>query len=161
MKQELAIIRASREALPPGVDAIKPSVSASRREVREATDFVMREALESNDLATLAAAAARLMLTTATVVDRHGIEPDVTDLIEAMRALVEDSRAVLDRGLMIDAHATARCGAVMVELAVRGLCAALNFPYGDLLAAVHAGENVAAVLVKSGHISAEKCPDSA
>ena len=62
----------------------------------------------------------------------------------------------MDRGLMLRNWETVRCGSVMLELTVRGICAALSVPYDIVLAEVlraqQAGENPAIrrVLTEAG-----------
>jgi hypothetical protein len=152
MKFELDLVRAGKKPVPDGVAEIKQSVTMSRRDIRLISDEVIGNALLKNDLPSLAASCCGLMLTVAKAVDDHDIEPDVPDFIEAAQALIEDARAVIDRGLQIDRDEVAKVGAVMVELTVRGICAALNFPYDDLMRAVAAGLDVREVLVASGHV---------
>lgn len=65
--------------------------------------------------------------------------PSIEDFREASVALIEDARAVFDRGVMVDDMATMRCGAVMLELTVRGMCAALGQDYEEAMRAVHEG----------------------
>lgn len=153
MKQELDIIRAGAEPLPAGVFKLKPSTTESRRNLRLLSDEVLDWAHGNANIAGLATACSALMLAVARIVDAHDIEPDVPNFLEAVQALIEKSRAVMDKGLMIDSPETSKCGAVMMELSVRGIAAALNLPYGELLQTVKDGGDVGALLVKSGHIS--------
>lgn len=157
MKEELEIVRAARpaeEPLPEGVERLKQPTVASRRAVRELSDFVIHDALRRDDLPGLAVSLAKLMLGVAAVIDRYDVEPHVGDFVEAATALIEDARTVMDRGLTIQDWNTVKCGAVMLEITVRGIAAALNFPYSSLLEVAQNGGDARAVLVASGHLEA-------
>lgn len=154
MKHELDLLRAS-VAHDPAAPA-----APSRKEVRQATDALINDALLRDDLPGLVTLSCASMCAVATVLLRHGHEPGVADLVEGTQALIESGRDVLDRGLMLQSADTINCGAVMLELAVRGLCAALGVPYDQALAEVvrarTAGEgpDVRAVLADAGLIPA-------
>jgi hypothetical protein len=138
MKQEMALVAATCDPTLAG--------NAARKTLREQTDVLIREALQLNSLPALAAHAGQVMLTVAQILVNAQAEPDVPDLIEATQALIEDGRAVMDRGLMIDSRETLLCGAVMLELACRGIFHALGLPYEAVLSAVLAGVDLAALL---------------
>jgi hypothetical protein len=150
MKQELALVKGSVTPDP------KASTTAARKELREATDRVIHDALLIDDLPGLVQLSAETMLAVATVLARYEQDPDVRDLVEAAQAHIEHGRAVMDKGLMLASWETVRCGAVMLELTVRGICAALSAPYDLVLAEVlrarQAGENPAIrrVLTEAG-----------
>lgn len=154
MRTELDLLRAT---VTPDPDQ---RTEPSRKVLRETTDTLIHGALLVNDLPELVRLSAETMVCTATVLLRYAQEPDVPDLVEAAQALIEDSRTVMDRGLMLKDWATTRTGAVMLELTVRGICAALSVPYDAVLAEVHraqrAGENAAIrpILVKAGLLKA-------
>lgn len=153
MKQELEIIRA-------GVVKIKPSTNDSRRSLRVLSDALLQWAHGNASIEGLATGCGALMLDVARIVDAHDVEPDIPNFLEAIQAVVETGRAVMDKGLMIDSPETTKCGAVMMEISVRGIAAALNLPYGELLQTVKDGGDVQALLVKSGHISVPSDNDS-
>ncbi len=130
VKHELDLLRGSVAHEPTA------PVAPTRKAVREATDALIHDALLRDDLPALVATSATVMCAVATALLRHGHEPDVADLVEGTQALIESGRDVLDRGLMLQSAETIKCGSVMLELAVRGLCAALSVPYDAALAEV-------------------------
>jgi hypothetical protein len=160
MKHEFALLRSSITSDP------KAPTAPARKELRQVTDRLINDALLLDDLPELVLLSADTMVTVASTLLRYEIEPDVRDLVEATQALIESSRAVMDRGLLMTSWETVRCGAVMVELTVRGLCAALTIPYDDVLAEVHrarqAGENPAVrrILTEAGLIRDDSAGDS-
>jgi hypothetical protein len=113
-------------------DATAP-VAPTRKALREATDALMNDGLATGELVEAVTRACDVMCTVAAGLVRHGYEPGVADLVEATCASIENARAVLDKGLMLQDAATVNCGAVMVELTVRGMCAALGVPYDSAL----------------------------
>lgn len=155
MRFELDTLRASVAVEP---DA--PS-NPTRKELREATDRLIHSALLVNDLPELVHLSAETMCTVATALLRFNREPTVPDFVEASQALIEQGRAVMDKGLMLRSWETVSCGAVMLELTVRGICAALSVPYDRVLVEVHrarvAGENaqVRQILIDAGLVAAE------
>lgn len=114
----------------------RPVESTIRREVRQATDHVMREA---DTLSALLSGCCVTMLAVARGLERCAQEPSIGDFREASVALIEDARAVFDRGVMVDDMETMRCGAVMMELVMRGMFAALGQDYEASMRAVHEG----------------------
>jgi hypothetical protein len=151
MRFELSLVAESAGAI-----ADKRDATPARKALREATDDLIHNALLIDDLPELVTLSARAMLQVATTLYQRELEPDVQDLVQATQALIEDSRTVMDRGLMLHDQPTAQCGAVMVELVIRGLCATLSVPYDDVLREVHraqlAGENpmVRPILERAG-----------
>lgn len=117
-----------------------PSTEA-RRDVRVITDAFIFDALRANQMQPLLDGACDTMLTLARALNRHSIEAEVPDFMEAAVALIEDARTVFDAGMRVDDHDRAKIGAVMLELAVRGILAALDKPYYELMKARHAQEN--------------------
>ncbi len=161
MRFELDTLRAS---VPPDPDA---RTEPTRKQLREATDAVIHDALLVNDLPELVRLSAEAMCSVATALLRFELDPQVPDFVEAAQALIEDGRAVMDKGLMLRGWETTRCGAVMLEITVRGICAALSVPYDKVLAEVHraqqAGENagrsaadVRAILIEAGLLLKEE-----
>lgn len=150
MRFELALVR----------DAVAPDPGQrsdpSRKRLREVTDALIHDALLVDQLPELVRLSAETMCTVAETLLIFEIEPDVRDLVEATQALIEDSRAVMDKGLLLRSWETVRCGAVMLELVVRGLCATLSVPYDEVLAEVHrarlANENprIREILIAAG-----------
>ena len=161
MRFELDLLR---DTVPADADA---RTEPARKALREATDAIIHDALMIDDLPALVRLSAEAMLTVAASLLQYSVEPDVRDLVDAAQALIEDSRAVMDRGLMLRSWETVRCGAVMMELTVRGLCAALSVPYDAVLREVHraqrAGEipAVRQVLVDAGLITREAGDEAA
>ena len=100
---------------------------------------MIHEGLKPDNMATLIATICRAMLDVAHAVDDHDAEPDVEDFVEAAIAHIENGRSVIDKGLTIDDMPTIKCGAVMLEITVRGICAALSISYEDAMRAVHEG----------------------
>ncbi len=161
MKAEMDLCRASVTPDP------KASTTPDRKALREATDGLIHDALLIDDLPGLVQASADTMLRVAAALLRFEQDPDVADLVEATRASIENGRAVMDKGLLLGSWETVRCGAVMLELTARGLCAALSVPYDLVLAEVHratlAGENPAIrrVLTDAGLLTPEPTHETA
>jgi hypothetical protein len=159
MRFELDLLR---ESVPPDPEQ---RTEPTRKHLRETTDALIHGALLVNDLPELVRMSAETMCSVATALLRFEINPDVPDFVEASQALIEDGRAVMDRGLTLRSWETTRIGAVMLEIAVRGICAALSVPYDKVLPEVHraqlAGENanVRAILIEAGLLKAEE-PES-
>lgn len=152
MRAELDLCRSSVTPNP-----TEPTTT-SRRALRETTDDLIHSALLVNDLPGLIGLSAETMVCVAQTLLKYEQDPQVPDFVEAAQASIEQGRAVMDRGLMINSWETVRCGAVMLELTVRGICAALSAPYDTVLAEVlraqQAGENpnIRRVLVEAGVI---------
>lgn len=150
MRFELELVRAA--VAPDPTQRSEPS----RKRLREVTDTLINDALLLDDLPELVRLSAETMCTVAETLLIYEVEPDVRDLVEATQALIETARAVMDKGLLLRSWETTRCGAVMLEVAVRGLCATLSVPYDAVLAEVHrarvAGENprVRQILIEAG-----------
>ena len=148
------------------IDLVRPSVQPApgdstapiRKELRQTTDELIHSALLVNDLPELVRLSAETMCIVARALVRFENDPQVPDFVEASQALIEQGRAVMDKGLLLRNSETINCGAVMLELTVRGICAALSVPYDQVLTEVHrariAGENAAVrpILVKAGLI---------
>lgn len=146
------------------IDLVRPTVqpdpaaptAPTRKEIREVTDQLLHDALLVNDLPELVLLSAETMCTVATALIRFDKDPTVPDFVEAAQALIEQGRAVMDKGLMLRSPETINCGAVMLELTVRGICAALSVPYDEVLTeVVRAREQdrnpeVRRILVKAG-----------
>ena len=139
MKFELDLLRAGATPDP------QAPTEPTRRAVRQATDAVIFDALLVNDLPELVRLSAEAMCAVAEGLLRYELDPEVPDFVEASQALIECGRDVMDRGLLLRSWETTRCGAVMLEVTVRGICAALGVPYDRVLSEVHraqqAGEN--------------------
>jgi hypothetical protein len=137
------------------------STAPARKQLRETTDDLIHGALLVNDLPELISLSGQSILCVAGVLLQYAQDPQVPDFVEAVQAHIESGRAVMDRGLMLNDWATARCGAVMLEITVRGVCAALSVPYDLILAEVHraqqAGESPAIrrILTEAGVIKPE------
>lgn len=114
-----------REPVPLG----RVPTTEARRDVRVITDALIFDALRANKIPPLVGACCDTMLTLARALNRHGIDPEVPDFIEAAVALIEDARTVFDAGMRVDDMGRAKIGAVMLEVAVRGICAALSIDY--------------------------------
>jgi hypothetical protein len=139
MKTELAIVRRGRQPAVLTIDPKKLPTTPSRKRIRESTDAVIHEALKRDDMPALIRTMCTVMLEVAQTLDIHDEEPDVADLVEAAQALIEAGRAVMDRGLQLQSWETTKCGAVMLELTVRGMFAACSIPYDEALLAVYEG----------------------
>jgi hypothetical protein len=152
MKQELDLCRASVTPNP------TDSTTTNRRALRETTDDLIHNALMVDDLPGLVGLSAETMLCVAGILLKYGQEPDVRDLVEAAQAHIESGRAVMDKGLMLNSWETVKCGSVMLELTVRGICAALSVPYDLVLAEAHRAQqvgenpNIRRVLTEAGVI---------
>ncbi len=139
----------------------------TRRDLRETTDRLIHDALLVNDLPELVLLSADAMRSVAQALLRYGQNPQVPDFVEGAQALVEQGRAVMDKGLLLNSWETVRCGAVMLELTVRGICAALSVPYDPVLTEVHragmAGEAPAVrrILIEAGLLTEPKENDDA
>lgn len=128
MRHELDLVR-------PGVIVDQgQDIIPLRRELRETTDALIHEALLVNDLPELVRLSGETILCVARTLARLGRDPQVPDFVEAAQASIEQGRAVMDRGLVLASPETLLCGAVMIEITCRGICAALGVPYDSLLA---------------------------
>lgn len=136
MKFELELIRSG-----PRVEFA--SRQDARKELRLATDALIHDALKKNDIKHFYIEAGRAMLTVARICDQYRFEPELVDAVEGGVALIEQGRAVLDRGLTINSHETSVIGIVMMGFAIRGICESFHVPYEALLKAVHGGVGVA------------------
>lgn len=128
MRQELDLVRASVTPTP-----TQPK-TASRRDLRLVTDDLIHGSLLKNDLPGLIGACALSIITVAKILASYEQEPAVESFVEAAQAHIENGRAVMDKGLTVDSWETANCGAVMIEITVRGVCACLGVPYDLALA---------------------------
>ncbi len=150
MKYELDLVRPY--APPDPAQRSEPT----RKALREVTDRLIHDALLVNDLPDLVRMSAETMCVVAEALVRYEQDPQVIDFVEAAQALIETGRGVMDKGLLLRSWETTNCGAVMLEITVRGLCAALSVPYDKVLGEVHrarvAGENAAIrpILVEAG-----------
>lgn len=143
--------------------AVEPDIRTepTRKELRETTDDLIHGALLVNDLPELVRLSAETMAVVATALVRFDRDPQVPDFVEASQALIEQGRAVMDKGLMLRSWETVCCGAVMIEVTVRGICAALSVPYDRVMAetkrARDAGENPAIhrILTEAGLLKGE------
>jgi hypothetical protein len=144
MKFEIDLIKADLEQIPLS-DKGQPifgEVNSVRAGLRKITDMMIYEALLANNLPILAETMAGSMLLVAEIAHCFRSEPEVTDLIQGVQALIESSRAVLDKGLMLHSPETTACGVVMMEIVCRGLCVSIGLPYERTLEAVHKGEDL-------------------
>lgn len=138
----------------------------SRKTLREATDLLIHNALLVNDLPELVRLSAETMADVATILVRYARDPQVPDFVEASRALLVEARDVMDRGLMLRSFELVDCGAVMLEIVVRGICAALSVPYDKVMLemkrARDAGENpeIRRILTDAGLLKAEAIVES-
>lgn len=136
MKWEQDLVRELGAPLEPASPA---DVLSGRRVVRLASDVLLLDGLRTNTLPPLVEGCCGTMLALARVLNRHQLEPDVPHFIEAAGALIEDARTIFDAGFRVDDKDKAMVGAVMLEITVRGICAALSVPYEDAMRASHAG----------------------
>lgn len=156
MRFEIDLVRPSTQPEPGA------STAPLRKDLRQTTDALIHSALLVNDLPELVRLAAETMCVVATSLVRVDLDPQVPDFVEASQALIEQGRAVMDKGLLLRNSETINCGAVMLELTVRGICAALSVPYDQVLTEVHrarvAGENPAVrqILIEAGLVAAEQ-----
>ena len=111
------------------------STTASRRELRIRTDALIADG--QIELVEGVERACQIMLTIGSILEAHQLDPHEGDLIEATCASIENGRAVMDKGLLVDSEVTTKCGAVMLEIAVRGMLASLGVPYDNVLAECH------------------------
>jgi hypothetical protein len=154
MRYEIALVR---DAVPVDKNA---RTEPSRKALREVSDKLIHDALLVNELPALVIMSAETMCVVAEILVQFEEDPQVPDLVDGAQALIECGRAVMDRGLMLRSWETVRTGSVMLELAVRGLCATLSVPYDAVLAEVHranqAGQNplVRPILVAAGILKA-------
>lgn len=159
MKQELELVRSARAPRDESLSPRAQPTAGARKTIREVTDAVIEH---SHDLVALTKTLAATMLVTAEVLDDFELEPDVYDFVEAAKLLVAASRTVLDRGLLLTAWPQAKHGAVMLELTVRGICAALGVPYDEVLREVHAAGvegyevDIAPILLRAGLLKTEE-----
>lgn len=141
MKFELDLIRAGRALPIDRGEAGRGAVIPTRKAIREATDAVIFDALQAGSMPRLVRSVCNAMLVVARAVDDHDLEPEVDDFIAAAMSLLEAGRGALDLALVVNDWDGARAGAVMIELTVRGMCAALSIDYDAALRAVHEGRD--------------------
>jgi len=138
MKQELDLIRAGRsEPIDRGSGPLP--TAPTRKAIRESTDEIMFGALQKGSMPELVRSVCETMLVVARAVDEHDFEPGADDFVAASMSLIEAGRNALDLALMVDDKEGCRAGAVMIELTVRGICAALSIDYDKALRAVLEG----------------------
>lgn len=113
--------------------------TVARREIRMVTDVLLVDGLRLNTLPPLVEGCCATMIVLAKALNRQELEPEVPHFIEAAVALIEDARTIFDAGMRVDDLDKALVGAVMIELTVRGICAALSVPYEDAMRAANAG----------------------
>jgi hypothetical protein len=156
MKFELDLIRPDRP-LDDDPKARRRDTTAHRKELREVTDAVINEALPSNDLTLLVYLSCEVILEVARCLDDVSEDPTLLDFVLAASEHLQNARATMDRGLLLQDWETVRRGAVMVELTVRGICAALSVPYEEAVstARVSGYEPVRGVLRRAGLIKGE------
>jgi hypothetical protein len=148
MRHELNLVQAGITQDP------KAPTTAFRRALREGTDALIHDG--PIDLVEVVARSCQVMLTVACTMATYGHEPQAPDFYEAAAACIENGQAVMDKGLMLQSQETINCGAVMLEITVRGMCAALGVPYDQVLAhcyeAQQAGQSpdVRALLAAAG-----------
>ncbi len=145
MKQELELLRAEHPRVDTDIatpfDRLRETMNPHRAAIRIASETVVREGLEVGDMAKIATAACATMLTVAETLYSINLEPDVNDLVDGARLLMEAARHQADKGLMMRDAAMVQCGSVMIELVVKGICYSLGIDYEALLPIVHAGDD--------------------
>lgn len=155
MKFELTLVRPTITSDP------KAPTAPSRLLLRQASDRVLHDALALNDLPGLVETACDTMLVVAGVLAKYEQDPQVPDFVEGAQACIENARAVMDKGLLLQSWETVNCGAVMMEITLRGICATLGMPYEKVLARCHAaraaGESpeIRALLIAEGVIQGD------
>jgi hypothetical protein len=157
MEYEIGLIKNDTEQAGSGVNGSTDwgDTTSIRKGLRNITDDLIHQALMNDSMVDACTGMCLTMLVVAKFSYALRSIPDVRDFVEASQALIEDARSVADKGLMLHSHETTRCGAVMMEIVVRGMCAALSLPYDKLLAAVNANEDIRPILIESGHIRQE------
>lgn len=155
MKFELDLIRGEATPLPEGVAKFRPPTEPMRKELRELTDFLVDEALRKGSMVGIANGAAHLMIAVAQIVDKYDVEPDVHDMIDAAVRMIQVAHNSIDRGLMVPNWDEVKAGCVMMELTVRGVCAALGIPYDEVLKAAWSVGDCTQVLVQFGKVRGE------
>jgi hypothetical protein len=156
MRFELDAFRDQVEQVPPSTDT-----QATRREIRETTDALIHDALLVNDLPELVRLSAESIGAVARALLRYNREPQVPDFVEAAKALLETSRSVIDKTLLLRQWDEFAYASVMVEIVVRGVCASLSIPYDEVLREVAAARkeernaDVRGILVRAGLIKGD------
>jgi hypothetical protein len=107
----------------------------SRKELRVRTDALIADG--QIELVQAVERCCETMLSVGAILFQRQHVPVEADLIEAITASIENARAVMDNGLLLDSESTTKCGAVMLELAVRGFLAAVGVPYDNVMVEVH------------------------
>lgn len=154
MKFELNLVRGGER---PDVPRIKPvSATPMRKQLNETVATAVREALQNASLLPVAEGLSRVMLVVAAIVDMFDAEPDIADFVVAAMRSIDNAQSILDRGLMIHNWEEVRQGSVMMEIAVRGVCAALGIPYNSVLEAVWTGGSVHEILKQHGLVKGEQ-----
>lgn len=157
MKFELELVKGSVNPDP------RTPTTPSRRDLQLATDALIAD--EPLDLTGVVERSCSIMLVVAKTLTTYQQDPQVPDLVEASSASIRAARLVMDRGLLMNDWDQVRCGAVMLELSVRGLCAALSVPYDRVMAEVHRAQQagqapqVRAILIEAGLVQEEAAND--
>lgn len=158
MKMELDLVRATLTPNP------KTPTTPSRRDLQLATDALI--AGEPLDLTGVVEQCCSIMLVVARTLAQYEQDPQVPDLVTGSSESIRAARSVMDRGLLLNDWEQVRCGAVMLELSVRGLCAALSVPYDRVLAEVHQAQQaghpagVRSILIEAGLVKPDR-PEAA
>lgn len=140
MKQEIEWMRAFHlkrklpmRGEPPKDDLLSAETISMRRTLRTMSDSLLSEGLGKADaVQTARAIAATVMAATGPLV-ALGLEPDFEDFTKACRALVTESRDVLDKGLTAHDWEQVKLGSTMLGLVAMAICAATSIPYHHVL----------------------------
>lgn len=160
MKFEIDLIAEDVEqARESGATGSWPDTVSVRRGLRGITDQALTEGLRLNKWVPLIEGMCLTMLTTAKTARCYSCTPDVPDFIEATHALIENARAVIDKGLTVNSEETVKCGIVMMEMSVRGMFTVLGFTedrYRAMVTAVRDGGDIEALMTEWGYMKKEK-----
>ncbi len=180
MKFEIALVRAQHQALgfplracpgegqDPSEDIPALELMSRRRAVRTATDALIEHGLMGGDLPALSVQIGCAMTAVAGSCAQVGMEPSISDFLDAARELVADARIVWDKGVHLKEWEQARIGAAMIEIVCHGIAATLGIPYQQVFESLHrrfvAQElepdmaEIRAILRRAGHEAPEPGP---
>jgi len=108
------------------------------RSVRMATDGLIRQGINNQNIMEIAVGVAETMTSAAGTCIQFGLEPDLSDALVAARELMEDARLVLVNGLAVSEHAQVRIGACMLEIVCVGIAQCFGIPYKAIFDLAHA-----------------------
>lgn len=120
-----------------GTDATAQEIVSRRKAVRVQTDRLIQHGIYSNDPVALVAELVLTMTALGSSCVQLGMEPQLNDMANAARELIEDARIPWDKGLQVRDLQQAAIGCAMLEIIVHGIAAVLSLPYAEVFQVFH------------------------